>query len=252
MNILKTIRISFAVITAMTTSVVLAFETSIKIHIQEGLYLSARLTEVSGATTSVLMLHQCNRDQNMWQPVVEALNDKGISTMTVDFRGYGDSKMAGYDTDLSDADLSDADYDKATAHIQQDIHFIYYSWVENTPNVKKRAVVGASCGGGAASILASQHNEIGALSLFSPSLRPYWFATENWEPLKKRTDLPVLGIASLEDKNAVKYVTKVIDGSSARLTEKIIYNGKDHGEPLFELDPNLPTKMVVWIEQSLK
>ena len=247
MPLLKNIGIGFAVFTTMFSSFAAAFESEVKIHIPEGLYLSAKLTEMSGATTSVLMLHQCNRNQKMWQPVVTALNKKGITTMTVDFRGYGNSKMAGYDIDLSDAD-----YDKATAHIQKDIHLIYNSWVLNTPDVKNRSIIGASCGGGAASILASQHKEVGALVLFSPSLRPYWFAPENWGPLQKRTDLPILGIASLEDKNAVNFVAKVIGGSNALHTEKIIYNGRNHGEPLFELDPNLPTKMVVWIEQALK
>ena len=224
-----------------------ALAASLKVQINKELFLAAETNGHADAETSVLLLHQCNRSQEMWTPVVQKLNKKGISTMTVDFRGYGQSKMAGFDVNLSDAA-----YDKATIYIQQDIHLIYQSWLKNTPQVTKRAVVGASCGGGAASILASQYNEIKALLLFSPSLRPYWFATKNWPSLQKRNGLPVLAIASLKDKNALNAINKVVAGSESPLTQKVIYNGRNHGEPLFELDPNLATKMAVWIEQALK
>ena len=226
-----------------------AFAEFIEIQMDDGHTIVADVKTPDDSRISVLLMHQCNRDQSMWSPVVQKLNAAGIATMTVDFRGYGRSKTPAFDIDAS--------YEKSTQLFSQDIGHIYNAWLEHTPGITERGVGGASCGGGMAALLASQHKDIKALMLFSAALRPYWFPVENWEPLTARRDLPVLGIISINDTNAngkkaIIATERVLDASRSENTRFIRYNGRLHGEPLFAHDPSLPDVMTSWFVRVLK
>jgi len=220
----------------------------VQIQMDDGHTIVADVKTPNQSRVSVLLMHQCNRNQTMWEPVVRRLNAAGISTMTVDFRGYGRSKSAAFDIEAS--------YEKSTQLFRQDIDNIYDAWLEHTPGASKRGVGGASCGGGMASLLASQHKDIKALMLFSAALRPYWFPVENWETLNARRDLPVLGIISIKDTNAngqkaIIATERVLAASRSENTQFIRYNGRLHGEPLFAHDPSLPDVMTNWLVRVL-
>ena len=123
----------------------LAKATEVAIPAGDGFYLKGELA-APDSDRAVLLLHQCNRDQTMWQPLLAGLLKADFSWMTVDFRGYGKSKSKEFNVDGTDED-----YLRATAHLQSDVVAIYRHWVEHTPNARKRVIVGASCGGGGAS-----------------------------------------------------------------------------------------------------
>lgn len=207
-------------------------------------HLIAGSFEAAGAdATSVLLLHQCNSTSDMWEPVVSRLKAAGYSSFTVDFRGFGRSKNDAFD--------AEKDYDSAVEYFRDDIVAIDAAWRKLTDKADKRAIVGASCGGAMASILASQNDDIEALLLFSPSLRPFWFPEENWGPLQARIGLPVLGIASEHDTNALKSAERVLETSTSDHSEMIRYKIRLHGEPLFAHDTNLADKMVNWLSRVL-
>lgn len=196
----------------------------------------------SQASIAVLMLHQCNRDQSMWSPLVSHFQKAGFATMTVDFRGYGKSKTADFNVDGTDQD-----YLNATQHVKSDVFVIYEAFKAQAPLAEKRVVIGASCGGGGAGLLAANHDDIDALVLFSPSMRDYWFPAQNWQKLAEKSLLPVLAIAAKQDTNALSAIDRVTDVSQAEYTEYIRYNGRLHGQPLFEFDSNLADKIVSWV-----
>ena len=214
------------------------------IDLNDGHRLTATVNTIEGSTASVLLMHQCNRDQRMWAPVVEKLNAAGVSTMTVDFRGFGDSKSNAYDASQN--------FEKATTPFRDDLPAIYARWVAETPGIKVRGVVGASCGGAMASILASQHQDIKALALFSPSLREFWFPKEHWVSLEARTNLPILGIAGAGDVRAARAVKRAVSQSKSGHTEYIRYDNSLHGAPLFKHDPNLSAKIAAWLGEAMK
>lgn len=218
---------------------------TIIVEATDGFQLSAKYHAVNNSKASVLLFHQCNRDQRMWKPLVEKLIENNMDAFTADFRGYNESKNVDFNTD------TDENYLKSNNHIKSDSRHIFNKWIELTQHAKNRIIIGASCGGGQATALAANNNDIDALILFSPSLREYWFDNENWAKIYQRKNLPVLGIASVGDKNALGAVEKITNNSTASYTELKRYNGKLHGEPLFKHDPILADKMVVWIKQLL-
>jgi alpha-beta hydrolase superfamily lysophospholipase len=40
---------------------------------------------------AVLLLHQCNQQRKLWDPLGESLASAGINVLTFDYRGYGES-----------------------------------------------------------------------------------------------------------------------------------------------------------------
>ena len=240
-------RVALAILAMVASQSSLA--KSVKIRMDDGHIIVADVRTPNNSNASVLLMHQCNRDQTMWAPVVQKLNAAGIGTMTVDFRGYGQSKSAAFDIEAS--------YEKSTQLFSRDIGRIYNAWLEHSSGAVMRGVGGASCGGGMAALLASQYKDIKALMLFSAALRPYWFPKENWQLLTARPNLPVLGIVSINDINAhgqkaTIATERVLGASRSENTQLIRYNGRLHGEPLFAHDSSLPDVMTRWFARVLK
>ena len=140
---------------------------SISITLEDKAELYGELSLKSPDANSALLLHQCNRDLNMWKPLVEELEARGFSILTVDMRGYGKSASETFD-------IEKHDYENVTQHFKNDIDQINEFWRQQLPASRQRVVVGASCGGGLATKSAVMFQDIKALVLFSPSLREHW------------------------------------------------------------------------------
>ena len=55
----------------------------------DGTKLSATYFDAGKPGPGVLLLHQCNRDRNVWNSLVLKLTAAGINVLTVDNRGFG-------------------------------------------------------------------------------------------------------------------------------------------------------------------
>jgi alpha-beta hydrolase superfamily lysophospholipase len=120
------------------------------------------------------------------------------------------------------------------------------------PESSARVVIGASCGGGQASKTAVMYEDIKSMVLISPALRPHWIDPEYRQKLAKHTQLPVLAIATEDDKNAMDAVSSVFKENKSAKTQKIVYKGRIHGEPLFTHDPELLDYIVDWVSRTIK
>lgn len=214
----------------------------VEIELPDGYKLNATLSLADKESPSVLLLHQCNRSQEMWEGMVAELNANGFSTLTVDMKGYGKSASASYD-------IEKHEYDYVTGSFKNDIEAVNDYWVKATPEAKYRIVIGASCGGGLACKTAVINDEVKAMILLSPSLREHWVDQEYLNKLSNKRDFPILGIAAEEDTNAVRYVEQVFETSKSDYSKVVLYKTRKHGEPLFSHDPSLISDTVEWIVQ---
>ena len=111
----------------------------------------------------VLMLHQCNDDRSMYLGLAKLLAANGISSMSLDFRGYGDS--------ITEELSITAIRSKATSrkhyfvllqalglgkHRADDVEIAYQYLVEKLGKEAQVSFIGASCGGHQAVILAQK------------------------------------------------------------------------------------------------
>ena len=218
---------------------------NISITLKDNTTINGELSNSEAVAKAALLLHQCNRDQTMWHPLVDQLVEREFSVLTVDMRGYGKSASAEFD-------IRKHNYNEVTRHFKEDIDQINEFWRQATPDSLQRVVVGASCGGGQATKIAAMDEDISALVLFSPSLREHWVDNSYVARLADRKNLPVLGIASEGDENSLKAVRSVFAQNASRHSQITIYKGDLHGEPLFAHDPKLAVYIADWIGRVVR
>src|ERR1700747_38841 len=57
----------------------------------DGTKLKASYFAAAKPGPGVLLLHQCNRDRKVWEPLAQQLSAAGINALTLDLRGFGES-----------------------------------------------------------------------------------------------------------------------------------------------------------------
>ncbi|MEP1093661.1 MAG: alpha/beta fold hydrolase [Cyclobacteriaceae bacterium] len=235
----------FALVLTMVQLVTNLHAQEVTITLDDGYQVKGHVSTTSKAAPSVLLIHQCNRTQEMWKPMVDELSAAGYNTLTVDMRGYGKSVSDKYNIETQD-------YDFVTQHFKLDIDAINEFWRNRLPDSEFRVAIGASCGGALASKTAIKNDDIKALVLISPSFRAHWIEKEYRKQLGEQDELPILAIASEDDLNAMTYIDEAFVENSSALTQKIVYKKRMHGEPLFAHDPKLIPYVIDWIDRATK
>ena len=198
---------------------------------------------------AVLMLHQCNHNKNMYESIGNMLSRQGIHALSLDFRGFGESKNQQYNIEKI-RDLPEnsrrAAWLNLSKHWPSDVALGYNFLKHKTGKNGQIAVIGASCGGAQAISLA-QSAPTSAMVFFS--------SAQNDDNIRRyQTNLantPTLIIAAEQDGNTYISAKKLFDSATHSNSKFISYKGAEHGYPLFKKDPNLETLIVSWLTQQL-
>ena len=236
-------RLVFAAVAALTFSLAFAADVQKKdvdIKAPDGTNLKASYFSSGRPGPAILLLHQCNMDRHAWDGLANDLAGAGFHVLTVDYRGYGDS---------GGEKLTDAA--KRRVVVQEkwpgDVDAAYAFLLAQKGIDKSRvAAGGASCGVTQSSDLATRHHEIKALMLLSgtTSDRARAYITET-------PSLPVFGAASAGDTNAAKGIREAIDASKNERSMLKIYDGTEHGVPMFAKHSDLEPLIVSWLRTQL-
>ena len=179
---------------------------------------------------AIILLHQCNMDRHAWDGLAGDLAGAGFHVLTFDFRGFGDTGGQ------RNQQAWPGDVDAAYAYLLQQ------KGVDKT----RVAAGGASCGVTQSSDLAARHHEIKALMLLSgntsEATRAYITAT---------TSLPVFGAASEGDTGAANGIKQAVAASKNPHSTVKIYNGTEHGVPMFAKNAELEPMIVSWLKAQL-
>ncbi len=212
----------------------------VDIKAPDGILLRASYFSYSRPGPAMILLHQCNMDRHAWDGLAKDLADAGFHVLTVDYRGYGDS---------GGEHLTDAGQRREV--MQQkwpgDVDAAYaYLLSQKGVDKSRIAAGGASCGVTQSSDLATRHHEIKALMLLSgttsDAARAYISAT---------TSLPVFGAASAGDTNAAKGIREAVAASKNERSTLKIYDGTEHGVPMFAKHSDLEPAIVSWLRTQL-
>ncbi len=175
-------------------------------------------------------------DRHAWDGLAQDLAGAGFHVLAVDARGFGESagqKLRGAES----ASQQNADVDAA------------FSYLMSQKNVEKSRVAagGASCGVTQSSDLATRHHEIRALLLLSgrasDTAKAYIAATPS---------LPVFGAASAGDTNAANGIREAVRASQNPKSVLKIYDGTEHGVPMFAKHADLEPMIVDWLKQQMQ
>src|SRR6266852_600368 len=160
----------------------------------DGTKLKATFYAAGKAGPGVLLLHQCNQQRKGWDGLATQLAAAGISVMTLDYRGYGDSEGKA-PKDLPPAEGAKVLNEKWPGDVD-----VAYGYLISQPGVNAHVVGagGASCGVNQAIQLARRHADVKSLVLLSGNRD-----RDGRAVLSKSEKMPVLLSAARDDAGAV-------------------------------------------------
>ena len=233
--------LSLLAATTLTLSLSFAAEQKKDVDIKapDGIVLKASYFSPGRPGPAMILLHQCNMDRHAWDGLAKDLADAGFHVLTVDYRGYGDSG--------GERSTDAAARRTAMQKWPADVDAAYKYLLDQRGVDKSRiAAGGASCGVTQSSDLATRHHEIKALMLLSGSAsdgaKAYIAATPA---------LPVFAAASEGDTNAAKGIRDAVSASKNERSTVKIYDGTEHGVPMFAKHSDLEPTIVTWLRTQL-
>lgn len=188
---------------------------------------------------AMLLIHQCNMDRHAWDGLASDLAANGISVLTYDNRGFGESggsKSTEPDTKAAERKKWPTDVDAAYSAL------LAQKGVDST----RIAVGGASCGVTMSSDLASRRPEIKTLMILSGRA-----SDAAREHIANDKSLAVFGAASSGDTGAAEGIRAAESESKNPKSVLKIYDGTEHGVPMFAKHSELEPMIVNWLKGQL-
>jgi dienelactone hydrolase len=208
----------------------------------DGTKLKATFFPAEKAGPGVLLLHQCNLQRKGWDGLAAQLAAAGISVLTLDYRGYGESEGKA-PKDLPQAEAVKVSNEKWPSDVD-----VAYNYLVSQPgiNPKVAGAGGASCGVNLAIHLAIRHPEVKSLVLLSGNAD-----REARAFLSKSEGMPVLLSAAADDAGAVELMQWLYSLSTNPGSKFLEYPNGGHGVHIFAAHQDSPASIVDWYVQTL-
>ena len=211
---------------------------------EQDFFIRGTFYTTEGPAPAVLLLHQCNRDRKSYDGLALLLMGAGFHVLTIDFRGFGESTNETYSDFHSQ-------HEKLWPLFADDVAAaVEFLLSQPQVDAKRLGVLGASCGGTQAALLARRMSSVQAIVFLSSSLP--WMSGEERDAFAENSEAPILCIAAEDDKSTAERTRRVFDLSKSKDTELIMYKGEAHGVPLFEQDSGLMPHIAEWFGQHLE
>jgi|SRR5579859_1818136 len=210
----------------------------------DGVKLRATYFSAGKPGPGVILMHMCNTTRRSWEPVAVGLSEKGMSALTIDNRGFGESGGPRFDLNKPDVakELNEkwpADFDAA------------YQFLLSQPGVDKTRIAagGGSCGVGNAVGLAERHPEIEALALLAGTTD---VAGINF--IAHRPEMPIFTAAAADDQynpatiDIMRWYSEISENPRSKFSG--FKEGK-HGTEIFGPHPELVKQVVDFYVDTL-
>jgi dienelactone hydrolase len=217
----------------------------VDITASDGVKLKGTVFAAAGAGgPAVLLLHQCDEQRKVWDSLGVRLAQAGITALSVDYRGYGESGGTPYGK-LSNADLANQQATVWPADIDS-----AFAFLSRQPGVKTERVGagGGSCGVNNAVQLARRHANVKALALLAgPTDRDgRLFLESPGAP-------PIFAAAAADDKyaNFVQIMAWTFGVSKRPESRLAQYPTGGHAAIIFTTHPGLADTIAKWFAAVL-
>ena len=211
---------------------------------RDGTRLSATHYAAAKPGPAVVLLHMCNTTRHSWDPAARQLSAAGISALTIDNRGFGESggprfEGASAETQRDLTEKWPGDFDSA------------FEWLVAQPGVDGRRIGagGGSCGVNNAVKLASRHPEVRSLVLLAggADLGALKYLEDNpW--------LPIFTAAADDDQygghfpELMRWFVEFTGNPRNRFTG---FQDGRHGTEIFGPHPELVRQITTWFVDTL-
>ena len=230
-----------AILAASAAASAETVKTDVDIKAPDGLNLRGSYFSPGKPGPAILLLHQCNMERHAWDGLAKDLADAGIHVLTVDFRTFGESGGG----KVSFRELLDTIIPQ---NFPGDVDAAYAFLLAQKGVDKSRiAAGGASCGVTESSNLAARRPEIKTLlvlsGISSDAANAY---------IAKTNGLAIFGAAAEGDTQAASGIKAELAASKNPKSVLKMYDGSEHGVPMFAKNPELEPMIVSWLKGQLK
>lgn len=236
--------LTFYLLLAAASLPSLAEQHVVDLTASDGTKLKATYFPAAKPGPGVLLLHQCNRQRRVWDGLAEQLSDAGISVLTFDYRGFGESGGK------PEGKLTPDEIQTQRAKWPGDIDAAF-DYLTSQPGVNKEmvGVGGASCGVDNSVQTAIRHPQ----SVHSLVLLSGETDLKGRQFLRTSRNAPEFFAAAADDEFAGT-VTAVewqyyITGNPDKRYEHYVTGG--HGADMFRLHPELMKQITDWYVTTL-
>lgn len=226
-----------AILILMSLPSLAAEPREIQLKMADGTALKLTLYSAAKKGPGVLLLHQCNQTQKGWAPLAESLAANGITVLTMDYRGFGESEGPRY------ADASQDEKGRMIREVWPRDIDIALDYLRRQPTVDaaKLGAGGASCGVDESVRLAERNPKIRSLALLSGNTD-----RDHRVGLQKLGRVPLLLVVA-DDDGATADVMKWMASYSANPQNRLIeFKTGGHGAELFQPHPDVIASITDW------
>ena len=206
----------------------------------DGTSLKATYMSPGQPGPAMLLVHQCNMDRTSWNGIAAQLVDAGVHVLTLDLRGFGDS---------GGPPLGEIGFQTFMQHAPGDVDVAFdYLVAQEGVDAERVGAGGASCGAMLTADLAARR-DVEALMLLSGP--PSEAAVAN---MASSSDLAVFAAAATGDTvtpGVAGALQGAVDGSAHPHSTAKIYDGPEHGLPMFDKNADLEPALVSWLKAEL-
>lgn len=174
---------------------------------------------------ALLLLHQLYTNRSSWDPLIPLLLDSGFKVLTVDLRGYGQTRG------------------KIKWKAAQQDTLDWANWLTTQPGVTSLALIGSSMGSNLALVGCTAVEGCAAVVAISPSLDYFGVKTAD----AVQAGFPILVVYADHDTYPRQDMPEMLELGGDHITT-IHYPGRTHGMDLFSEYEDLGTQIVGWLQ----
>lgn len=178
-----------------------------------------------GEAPAVMLIHQLYTTQTSWNFLVTPLTEAGFNVLTVDLRGYGQTRGR-------------INWQAAREDIVK-----WAVWLDEQPGVQSVGMIGSSMGAVLAVDGCFNYEPCTRVVALSPALNYYGVYIE--EALAG--DLPVMAVYADRDRYPSRDMPDIVELAGDDLTV-FTYAGRTHGIDLFRLDDTLGASVISFLQ----
>jgi len=202
----------------------------------DGVALKGTLYSVDKPGPGVLLLHQCNANRQIYDHLATMLNTAGYIVLTFDFRGLGKPSRRVQRLTAQQQKIMASDIDTALSFLKS----------QSTVNPRTLGVLAGNCAVNEAIHAGQRHPEIRTLVLLSGGTD-----AEGEAYIKNSPKVPILGVASDEDRGAAAAMKKLVALSTNSDSQLEMLSNAGHAASMFAKQPDLEPDIVIWFRSNL-
>lgn len=197
---------------------------------------------VPGSKFTGILLHMMSADRKSFEKFTDALNQSGISVLSIDLRGHGES-INSTKGKLNYEKFTEQEHQASIFDVGAASNFLKVQGFA----VENQFLIGASIGANLALKFLSENEKIKGVVLLSPGLNYKGILLDSL--ISEESAEKILFISSIEDLYSYQTIQTLY--KKFPKSELLIFSGKEHGTDILKNHKESTEKIIFWLKSKL-